>query len=284
MTKKIVALMLFAICCLALVACKQTDGQTSTTTKAKQTAVSSSEQQKQTTSEEVTVQVSAAASLTDVTQKLAEKFAQVHPELKLNFNYGSSGKLQQQIEQGAPVDLFISAGKKQVKALSEAGLTDTQSEVDLLANEVVLIAPKDSDLAISDFKEVASDKVKMVALGESSVPVGQYSETIFTNLGVWDEVKAKANFGTDVRAVLAWVEQKAVDCGVVYATDAAVSDQVKVLATAPKDSHDPVIYPATIIKNSANPEQAKTFLDYLQSEEAQQIFAEFGFSRPESKS
>ena len=165
--------------------------------------------------------VSAAASLTDAVTELNQIFNEVHPEVELVVNYGSSGKLQQQIEEGAPADVFVSAGQKQMNALEEQNLVDTDSRIDLLENKVVLIQPATAEHELASFEDVLNDDIKMIAIGESSVPVGQYTEAIFTNLGIWDQVQTKANFGQDVRNVLAWVETGDADCGVVYATDAA---------------------------------------------------------------
>lgn len=116
--------------------------------------------------------------------------------------------------------MFVSAAQKQMNALDEKGLVQSDTIKNLLVNKVVLIVPKDSQSDIATFEDVATDKVAMVAVGEASVPVGQYTEEIYTYLNLWDAVKAKANFGTNVRAVLSWVEGGDVDCGVVYATDA----------------------------------------------------------------
>jgi molybdate transport system substrate-binding protein len=223
--------------------------------------------------------VSAAASLTDVMPKIAEEYAKVAANVTLTFTYGASGTLQTQIEEGAPADVFISAGKKQMKALTDADLILADSAVDLLENKVVLIVPKDSQAGITTFEDVASDKVKMIALGEpSSVPAGQYSQQVFTSLGIWDAVSAKANFGSDVRQVLTWVENGEVDCGVVYATDAMTSDQVTVAATAPVGSCDKIIYPAAVVKSSAQPDAALAFLAFLQTEPATAVFKSFGFA------
>lgn len=229
------------------------------------------------TRESVEINVSVAASLTDCAAKLAEAFHEENPDIRINFNYGSAGKLQQQIEEGAPADLFISAGQKQVDALEEKGLIDKDTRVNLLENKVVLIVPRDSKLELTSFDDVARDDVKMIAIGESSVPVGQYAEEIFKHLGIWDEVKAKANYGQDVRNVLAWVEEDQADCGVVYATDAAITDKVRVVCEAPEGSHKPVIYPACVLKDARQPEAAKRFLAFLKTEKAAGIFEKFGF-------
>ncbi|MBQ7492903.1 MAG: molybdate ABC transporter substrate-binding protein, partial [Selenomonadaceae bacterium] len=147
-------------------------------------------------------------------------------------------------------------------------------------NEVVLIVPIDSDKNISDFNDAATAKVEKIALGEpKGVPVGQYSEEIFSALNILDAVKAKAVYGSDVRQVLAWTESGEVDCGVVYATDAAISDKVKVICAAPDGTHKPVIYPAAAIKSSKNLDAAKKFLDFTGSDAAKKVFVKYGFDK-----
>ncbi len=227
----------------------------------------------------VELHVSAAASLTNAMNELAELYAKDNPNVKIIFNFGSSGALQQAIENGGETDLFFSAAQKQMNALDEKGELAEGTRRDLLRNEVVLIVPNDSDKNISDFNDVATDKVEKIALGEpKGVPVGQYSEEIFTALNILDTVKAKAVYGSDVRQVLAWTESGEVDCGVVYATDAAISNKVKVICAAPEDSHKPVIYPVAAIKSSKNLDDAKKFLDFTGSDAAKKVFAKYGFA------
>ena len=224
------------------------------------------------------VYIVAAASMTDAVKEIGANYEKQHPDVKLMYNFGSSGALQSQIEQGAPADVFISAAQKQMNALEEENLIDKATRKDLLENKVVLIVPKNSTLVLDDFAATATDKVSKIALGEpKSVPVGQYSEEIFTNLNLWADIKAKAVYASDVRQVLSWVETGEVDCGVVYATDAAISDKVKVLLEAPAGTHKPVVYPAAMVSSSKNPEIAKDFLAYLSQDEQKAILAKYGF-------
>ena len=229
--------------------------------------------------EEVELLISAAASMTDVLEELAETYKKVDPSTKLTFTFGSSGALQTQIEEGAPADIFMSAAQKQMTALEEKDIIVKESKKTLLVNKIVLIAPKDSTLAIASFEDLTKDEIKKIALGEpAGVPVGQYSEEIFTTLGILDQIKAKAVYGSDVRTVLTWVESGEVDCGVVYATDASSTDQVKVITEAPEGSHKEVTYPVAVIKASKNVEKAQEFLDYLSTEAAVKIFEKYGFA------
>lgn len=228
--------------------------------------------------EEVELIISAAASLTDVLEELKVKYEEENPNVKLNFTFGSSGALQSQIEEGAPVDVFFSAAEKQMDALVDGGhiLEDTRNT--LLINKVVLITPKDSDLGIKSFEDLKNDNIAKIAIGDpSNVPVGQYTEEIFENLKLTDTVMPKTVLGTDVRTVLTWVESGEVDCGIVYATDAFTSKDITIATEAPEDSHKKVTYPLAVVKDSKHAEEAKNFVDFLMGEEAGKAFESYGF-------
>lgn len=234
--------------------------------------------QKEPEKQPVLLHVSAAASLTDAMKDLADRYENEHPEVKIVYNFGSSGALQQAIQNGGETDLFFSAAQKQMDALDKDGLLAEGTRKDLLVNEVVLIVPKEGGLDLADFSQVTAPEIKHIALGEpKGVPVGQYSEEVFTKLGILDAVKAKAVYGSDVRQVLSWVESGDAECGVVYATDAAVSDKVKVAAKAPADTHKPIIYPAAALKDSRHLEAAKDFLAFVSSDANRQVFETYGF-------
>ena len=217
----------------------------------------------------IELQVSAAASLTDAMKELGAMYEENNKEVHIVYNFGSSGALQQAIENGGAADVFVSAAQKQMNALDEKKLLADGTRVDLLVNDIVLITAKDSKLNLPDFKAV---------LDPQGVPVGQYSEEVFTKLGILDQVKARAVYGSDVRQVLAWVETGDADCGVVYATDAAISDKVKVAAVAPADTHKPIVYPAAVLKDSKNEMAAKEFLAFLQTDKAAKVFEKYGFT------
>jgi molybdate transport system substrate-binding protein len=226
----------------------------------------------------VTLNVFAAASLTEAFTEIAALYKASAPAVTLTFNFDSSGKLQTQIENGAEADVFFSAGKKQMDALSECCI-DGATRKDLLVNKIVLIVPKASKAGIKSFEDCMTDKVKLIALGNSSVPVGQYSEEIFKTLKGWEKVSAKASLGSNVKEVLSQTESASVDCGVVYATDAATSKGgVVVVANAPEGSHAPAIYPIAVLKRTKNAEAAKAFVDYLSSPKAIAVFEKIGFN------
>lgn len=225
------------------------------------------------------ITVLAAASLTDACGELESMYEQYHTNISLVFSFGSSGALQTQIEEGASADIFFSASTKQMDALKEKGLMDTDSITELLENKIVLAVPSDSGSDITSFDDVVTDKVQMIGLGEpDSVPAGQYAEEIFTSLGILENVKKKANYGTDVRTVLSWLETGDVDCGVIYATDAYSTDKVKIAAEAPEGTCRKVIYPVGITKSSENADESKQFVDFLSSDEAMTVFKKYGFS------
>jgi len=222
--------------------------------------------------------IAAAASLTDALNEAIALYGKTDTSVKIIPTYGSSGALQQQIEQGAPVDIFFSAATKQIKALDDKGLLVSASKKEMLRNSLVLVTPS-GKTTIASFADAGTDKVKQIALGEiSSVPAGQYAIQVFTALGIADAVKAKAVYAKDVRQVLAYVEE--VDAGVVYATDAAISKKVRVAAKAPEGTSDPVSYPAALVKAGTKQKEAQKFLDWLSGPEADAIFTRYGFIVP----
>ncbi len=229
--------------------------------------------------EPVELLISAAASLKDAIADIQTAYSAVKPHVTLTANFGSSGALQQQIEQGAEVDVFISAATKQMDALKDKELIINETRKDFLENQIVLIVPKGTT-AVASFDDLIKDEVKSVALGEpASVPVGQYAEEALTSLGLLDKLKANETivYGKDVKAVLAWVETGEADAGIVYKTDAIISDKVDIVAPAPEGSVKPVYYPAAVIKASKQTEAATDFVNFLYSDEAKPIFEKYGF-------
>ncbi len=224
--------------------------------------------------------VAAAASLTDVMEVLANAYEQDNPGTQVTVTYGSSGSLQKQIEQGAPIDVFMSASPKQVNALESENLLYPNSRTDLVVNELVLVTPKGEN-RIKTFSDLGSNKLSSLAIGEpTSVPAGKYASQTLDYLGLSKKVQKKLIYTKDVRQVLAYVSSNAVDAGLVYATDAMSTDDVQVVAIAPRSSHDIILYPAAVIKDSKVVAEAKTFIAWMGETKAQGIFAQFGFSKP----
>ena len=229
--------------------------------------------------EPVTLNVFAAASLTESLNEIAALYKAKNPAVTLSFNFDSAGRLQTQIENGAEADLFISAGIKQMNALVDGGYIDTATRKNLLTNKIVLIVPSDSKKGITSFNDVSTDKVSLFALGNASTPAYQYAEEIFKSLGIWDAIQPKVSFGSNIKEVLSQVESKSVDAGLVFSTDVATAKGDVIIVTgAPEGSHSPVVYPAAVLKGIENSNTAKAFLDYLSKAEAVAVFEKIGFS------
>ncbi|BAY08274.1 molybdate ABC transporter substrate-binding protein [Calothrix sp. NIES-2098] len=225
-----------------------------------------------------TLTVSAAASLKDAMDEIKPVYSKQKPNVSLTYNFGSSGALQQQIEQGAGVDVFISAATKQIDALAQKGLLVDGTRKDLLKNQIVLIAPQNSTV-VTDFKDLASPSIKKIALGEpKSVPAGQYAQQVLTSLKILDQVKSKAVYAKDVRQALNYVESGNADAGLVYFSDAKSTPKVKIVGTASEKTHSPIIYPIAVLKSSKNVDAAKDFVQFLSGNEAKTVFEKQGFT------
>jgi molybdate transport system substrate-binding protein len=224
----------------------------------------------------VEITVFAAASLQDAAQELKTAYEDQHKEVKITYHFAGSGTLQKQIEQGAPADLFVSAGKSQMDALEKQNLIVKDSRLDLLGNKLVLIAPADS--ALKDFNGLLESTVKKIAVGEpETVPAGKYARETLTSLKIWDKVESKIVYTKDVRTVLTYVENGDAEAGLVYRSDLTGSDKAKLILEAPQDTHQPIVYPAALVTASQQQQAAKDFLLYLQSTESSQIFNKYGF-------
>jgi molybdate transport system substrate-binding protein len=233
------------------------------------------------------ITVSAAISLKDALDELGPIF-QVQQHRKnggsgtaVTFNYGGSGTLARQIEQGAPVDVFFSAAEKQMDELAAQGLIVADTRRDLVGNALVLIAPAQST-ALHSFQDLSNAAVKTIALGETStVPAGMYARQTLEHLGLFAAVEKKIVYAKDVRAVLTYVETGNADAGLVYQTDANTSTKVRVVAVAPADSHDPILYPAAVLRDAKDKAAARAFLEFLQGSDARAVFQKYGFTSAE---
>lgn len=233
----------------------------------------------ETEGEETEILVAAAASLEYAyEEELIPMFEEENPGVTVKGTYDSSGKLQTQIEEGLEADVFMSAATQQMDALTEEGFVDGESVTDLLENQIVLITSAENELGLAEFTDIT--KADTIAIGDpASVPAGQYAQEALTSLGIWDEVLAKSSLGTNVTEVLNWVAEGSAQAGIVYATDAATTENVKVIAQAPEGSlAEPAIYPVGLVSASAHQEEAQAFLDFLQSDEAMAVFEAYGFT------
>lgn len=226
--------------------------------------------------------VFAAASMTETLTEIKTAYEADHPGVVLSFNFDSSGTLLTQIQEGAACDLFISAAPKQMDALEEAGALAGDSRVDLLENQVVLCVPDGNPKGIDSFDALAQALKTgdiLMAMGNSDVPVGQYTQKILAYYGLDEEELAAAGcitYGSNVKEVTTQVHEGSVDCGIIYCTD-AFSAELTVVDSAAAEMCGQVIYPAGVLKDSKNAEAARAFLDYLTSEAAMDVFKKVGF-------
>lgn len=219
--------------------------------------------------------LSIAASLQDSMNEVEAAYRREHA-IEFRNNFGASGTLAREIEQGAPVDGFISADASSMDQVESSGLLMPGSRMDLLRNSLVLIAPPNS--ALKGFDGLTSDEIRTIALGDpASVPAGQYGRQTLESLGLNDKLKSKFVLGKDVRQVLTYVETGDADAGLVYLTDAQISKGVHVVAVAPEESHKAIVYPIGVIKGSKDQEAVRDFFVFLKSPEARAIFERHGF-------
>lgn len=279
--KKLFSLVLALSMALALTACSgsaDTDSTTDDTTE--------------TTAEPVELHVFAAASMQQSLDQVIEAYKAVAPEVAVVATYDSSGTLKTQIQEGADCDVFISAAPKQMNQLDAEGgeentegldLVNSATRLDLLENKVTLAVPEGNPKGIESFDQLAELLASgdvFLAMGNSDVPVGQYTQKIFTYYGLNEETLASSGvltYGSNVKEVTTQVSEGTVDCGVIYATD-AFSAGLTVVDEATAEMCGQVIYPAAVMKNSANPDAAKAFLDFLSTDEAMACFEAVGFS------
>ncbi|WP_296826452.1 molybdate ABC transporter substrate-binding protein [uncultured Megasphaera sp.] len=243
--------------------------------------------------EKVHLTVFAAASMTETMTKIAEQYQKEHPNVEISFNFDSSGTLKKQIQNGADCDLFISAAQKQMNQLDAAkdgkdnpdklDFVKSDSRVDLLENKVVLVTPEGNPKGIKNFNDMAEklrDGSIRLVMGNSDVPVGQYTQKILKFYNLDEQAIAEAGhitYGSNVKEVTTQVSEGSADAGVIYATD-AFSAKLKPLDEATKDMCGQVIYPAAVMKNSKHQQEAQDFLNYLKGDAAMKIFRSVGFS------
>ena len=238
--------------------------------------------------------VFAAASMTETMNEIAKAYQQEHPDVEIVYNFDSSGTLKHQIQNGAACDVFISAAQKQMDQLDASKDERANPEkldfvlpgtrVDLLENKVVLATPEGNPKQITSFDDMAkklNDGSIRLVMGNSDVPVGQYTQKILAHYGLDEQAVAeqgRITYGSNVKEVTTQVKEGSADCGVIYGTD-AYSAGLKPVGEATKDMCGQVVYPAAVLKTSAHQDAAKAFLTYLQGEKAMAVFEDVGFSR-----
>ncbi len=238
--------------------------------------------------------VFAAASMTETMNEIAKAYQQEHPDVEIVYNFDSSGTLKHQIQNGAACDVFISAAQKQMDQLDASKDERANPErldfvlpgtrIDLLENKVVLATPEGNPKQIASFDDMAQkleDGSIRLVMGNSDVPVGQYTQKILAYYGLDEQAIAeqgRITYGSNVKEVTTQVKEGSADCGVIYGTD-AYSAGLKPVGEATKDMCGQVVYPAAVLKTSAHQDAAKAFLTYLQGEKAMAVFEDVGFSR-----
>ena len=293
-TKHILALLLAAAMTFALASCG-TAGTSGAERAAADGSVSAAgAAASQSAEEQKELIVFAAASMTETLTELKDKYEAAHPDVTITYNFDSSGTLKTQIQEGSACDLFISAAQLQMDQMDAADTTGSNEEkldlvrsdtrINLLENKVTLVVPKDNPKGIQSFEQLA-EQLKagqvLMAMGNSDVPVGQYTQKILAYYQLDEQELASQGsitYGTNVKEVTTQVSEGSVDCGVVYATD-AYSAGLEVVDTATTEMCGQAIYPAAVLTNSKNPEAAQAFLDYLTGDEAMEVFERVGFNR-----
>ncbi|OEF95897.1 molybdate ABC transporter substrate-binding protein [Desulfuribacillus alkaliarsenatis] len=224
--------------------------------------------------------LSVAGSLKDAIEEIEIAYVAENPNVNIVINLGPSGQLQQQIEQGAPSDIFISAAQRQMNALEDKGLIDNNSRFDAIKNVLVLVTHKDNS-TVNSIEDLTNSGVRNIGLGSpDSVPAGEYAKQTLEYVGIWEDVESKMVYGQNVRQVLTYVETQNAEAGFVFQSDTVVSDQVRIVAEAPAGAHEEILYPVAIVQDSKNKEVAADFMEFLKSDTVTEILNTNGFQRP----
>ncbi|TVX88388.1 molybdate ABC transporter substrate-binding protein [Paenibacillus agilis] len=225
-----------------------------------------------------TLVVSADASLQTVLVEIQDNFERKYPHVEVQLNFGASGALQKQIEQGAATDIFMPASSKHMNSLIKSGFVTDNQQRNLLSNELVVIVNTTNKQTWSSLEKLTSSEMERIAIGDPETDsTGMYTEQTLQRLHFWNDIKNKAVFTKDVRQVLSYVDTGNVDAGFVYRTDALVAKNSKIVHFVSPKHHDPIIYPIGIIQQTRNLEAAQLWMAYVQQPEAQQIFKRYGF-------
>ena len=224
--------------------------------------------------------VSAAASLTNAFKDVAALYETKHPDTKVQLNFAASGSLLQQIAKGAPVDVFASADQKTMNQAQEQNLIKAEERHNFVSNALVVIVPAQSSKSPAKLNDLTGPDYGRIAIGvPASVPVGRYTQGVLEKASLWKDIEPKMIGAQSVRQALDYVARSEVDAGFVYATDAAImADKVKVAFAAPTET--PILYPIAPIAKSEHAAQAKSFVEFVQSDEAQAVLAKYGFGKP----
>ena len=274
--KKLGILSIVLCLVLGLVGCSSSSGGSSASS-----AASSASSAQDGDSASIELNISAAASLQEAMVEIEKEFKEVNPDVKLTVNLGASGALMQQIQEGAPCDVFISAGAKQMDQLVTDGIVEKDAPKTLLTNDLVLVAAKGEKVESLD--ALKTDDVEKIAIGDpESVPAGKYAKEVLDNTKLYSDVEDKLVLAKDVKEVLSWVQQGNADVGFVYLSDAkGQEDNVDVVLTTDADTHSTIAYPIAVLKESKQAEAAQQFEDFMLSDDGQAILEKYGFNKAE---
>ncbi|MGH9454757.1 MAG: molybdate ABC transporter substrate-binding protein [Terriglobia bacterium] len=222
--------------------------------------------------------VSAAVSLKEAFNQIANLYTQ-RTGVSVTFSLGASGELEKQIEAGAPVDVFASAGEKEMRELGAKGLIDASTQADFARNSLVLVMPVDSKLRLRSFSNLRQPQVKMIAIGNPrTVPAGRYAKQLLESNHLWTTIQSRLVFAENVRQVLDYVDHGEVDAGIVYATDVEIAHgKVTVAARAPNRGYGPILYPIAVVKGSSHAQAARGFVNLVLSSDGMNILRKYGF-------
>jgi molybdate transport system substrate-binding protein len=225
------------------------------------------------------ITVSAAISLKNVFEEIGKIFMEKHAGAKVVFNFGGSGDLARQIEAGAPVDVFASAAQKDMDDIEKKDLVAANSRKDFAKNVVVLVKPTDTIIPLQTLTDLKNKEIKKIAIGNpKTVPAGRYAEQALRHFNLWDTIREKLVYAENVRQALDYVARGEVDAGLVYSTDAMVrSKEVKVVMKLPEGSHQPVVYPIGVIKETKEESLSRAFVDLVLFAEGQKLLNKYGF-------
>jgi molybdate transport system substrate-binding protein len=224
------------------------------------------------------LRISAGVGLKDALFALEKIYAQQQPSVVLEFNFAASGFLRKQIEQGAPIDLFLAPGRQHVQALLDGGFTDSGRCCALLGNELVLVVAREKQHQIKGFADLVAHAQSFTVGLPDMVPAGTYARQTLASLGLWDKLESRMVYGKSVRQVLAYVESGNVDAGLVFASDSSLLNSGVVACAAPSDSHAPIVFSMAGMLASPHPRELREFMTFLQGEQAASIFRRYGFT------
>lgn len=227
----------------------------------------------------------AAASMTESLNELKSIYEKKNKDINLVYNFDSSGTLKTQILQGAVCDVFLSAALKQMNELEDKDFIDRNTRINLLENKTVIAVKKGNESKVADFEDLINklkSKKIVASIGNSDVPVGQYTKKIFNYYGFNEnDAQTQLSYGSNVKEVVTQIKEGSVDCGIVYSTDAVSANLVCVAVASEKETGGKVVYPVAVLKSSVNQGDAVKFLDFLKSFEAMAVFEKIGFSKAE---